>query len=150
MRKYTQCFFYAQKRGDNIPARIKSECRKIGCTTLTDNANGYCDRHQPKQNHRRYDANRLSSCQRGYDAKWQRYRRWFLAQHPLCAVCNHIATVVDHITPHRGDKEVFWDSNNHQALCKRCHDAKTATEDGGFGNTGKNGVGGKNPWAEKR
>jgi 5-methylcytosine-specific restriction protein A len=30
--------------------------------------------------------------------------------------------------------KLFWDKRNHQALCKRCHDEKTASEDGGFGN----------------
>ena len=39
------------------------------------------------------------------------------------------ATVVDHVTPHRGDKKLFWDESNWQALCKRCHDKKTMTED---------------------
>jgi len=43
------------------------------------------------------------------------------------------ATVVDHITPHRGDWDLFWDSSNWQPLCKPDHDHKTATEDGGFG-----------------
>jgi 5-methylcytosine-specific restriction endonuclease McrA len=33
------------------------------------------------------------------------------------------ATVVDHIKPHRGDPELFWDASNHQALCKHCHDS---------------------------
>jgi len=28
---------------------------------------------------------------------------------------------------------MFWDERNWQALCKPCHDAKTAREDGGFG-----------------
>lgn len=32
------------------------------------------------------------------------------------------ATVVDHITPHRGDPILFWDSKNWQPLCKDCHD----------------------------
>jgi predicted kinase len=41
--------------------------------------------------------------------------------------------VVDHIIPHKGDYELFWDEGNWQTLCKRCHDVKTATEDGGFG-----------------
>lgn len=31
------------------------------------------------------------------------------------------ATVVDHITPHRGDKALFWDSANWQSLCAECH-----------------------------
>lgn len=44
------------------------------------------------------------------------------------------ASVVDHIIPHKGNDDLFWDMSNHQALCKKCHDIKTATEDGGFGN----------------
>jgi 5-methylcytosine-specific restriction protein A len=40
---------------------------------------------------------------------------------------------VDHIIPHKGNKGLFWTRFNHQALCKSCHDRKTATEDGGFG-----------------
>ena len=44
------------------------------------------------------------------------------------------ATVVDHIIPHKGDMDIFWDEDNWQPLCKRCHDQKTATENGGFGN----------------
>ena len=43
------------------------------------------------------------------------------------------ATVVDHITPHKGNKDIFWDESNHQSLCIRCHNKKTATKDGGFG-----------------
>ena len=63
----------------------------------------------------------------------------FLAAHPLCDLCQRDgrvmpAAVVDHITPHRGDQTLFWDESNWQPLCKRCHDTKTAREDGGFGN----------------
>lgn len=32
------------------------------------------------------------------------------------------ATVVDHIKPHKGDPELFWDTGNWQPLCKTCHD----------------------------
>ncbi len=39
------------------------------------------------------------------------------------------ATVVDYMVPHRGDKALFWDRSNWQALCKRCHDRKTMHED---------------------
>lgn len=117
-----------------MPARFKRECRKNGCHTLTSNANGYCDEHQGELY--RYDEKRLSSCKRGYDATWRKYRRWFLERHPLCNICGAPATVVDHIIPHKGDKELFWDINNHQALCKHCHDVKTVREDGGFGKKG--------------
>jgi 5-methylcytosine-specific restriction protein A len=40
---------------------------------------------------------------------------------------------VDHIVPHKGDMRLFWDPRNHQGLCERCHNSKTAREDGGFG-----------------
>jgi 5-methylcytosine-specific restriction protein A len=48
------------------------------------------------------------------------------------------AAVVDHITPHGGDEALFWDRDNWQPLCKPCHDAKTAREDGGFGRVAVN------------
>ena len=69
--------------------------------------------------------------------KWRVYSKRFRTEHPLCLHCDRrgIATpsaVVDHIVPHRGDVRLFWQASNHQALCKSCHDVKTATEDGGF------------------
>ena len=36
--------------------------------------------------------------------------------------------MVDHIIPHKGNLELFWDEDNLQALCKPCHDRKTAKE----------------------
>lgn len=70
---------------------------------------------------------RETSAKRGYGSRWQRYRDRFLADHPLCVMHlalgqSVVATVVDHITPHKGDHKKFWDPKNHQALCKRCHD----------------------------
>lgn len=47
------------------------------------------------------------------------------------------ATVLDHIVPHKGDYGLFWDKGNWQPLCATCHNRKTATEDGGFGNRRK-------------
>lgn len=120
------------ERGENVPARIKRECRKLGCLNLTANACGYCDEHL-NEAHLKYDRYRGSSNESGYNSRWQRYRKWFLARNPLCAVCGELATVVDHIVPHKGDKALFWDKNNHQPLCERCHNIKTAREDGGFG-----------------
>jgi 5-methylcytosine-specific restriction protein A len=45
--------------------------------------------------------------------RWKRRRRLHLAQHPLCATCEAQgkltpATVADHVTPHRGDPQLFW------------------------------------------
>jgi len=30
--------------------------------------------------------------------------------------------VCDHIEPHRGNEQLFWDENNLQTLRKECHD----------------------------
>jgi 5-methylcytosine-specific restriction endonuclease McrA len=58
-----------------------------------------------------------------------------LARDPLCKICNRYPSViVDHVKPHKGDWDKFTDAANCQGLCKRCHDIKTAQEDGGFGN----------------
>jgi len=89
---------------------------------------------------------RPNASQRGYDARWQKARLAFLADNPLCARCKEAsppriteATVVDHIIPHKGDQSLFWSVTNWCSLCTRCHDSKTATEDGGFGRTPKKG-----------
>ena len=39
------------------------------------------------------------------------------------------ASVVDHITPHKGDYSLFWKADNHQALCKHCHDRHKQRQD---------------------
>ena len=86
-------------------------CNKCGCHRLTHDT--YCELHQ-------------------------HLKRPYLLSHPFCIRClqqgrYEKATVVDHITPHKGNQQLFWDRNNWQPLCKQCHDRKTATEDGGFG-----------------
>jgi 5-methylcytosine-specific restriction protein A len=67
--------------------------------------------------------------------RWYHLRNAYLATHPLCECgCGHPATVVDHKTPHQGDDALLYAWDNLQAMTKQCHDRKTATHDGGFGN----------------
>lgn len=84
-----------------------------------------------------YDRYRGSSAKRGYGHKWRKESAEFLeqAENAFCAGagCNELSTVVDHIVPHKGDQKLFWRRSNWQGMCKPCHDAKTAREDGGFG-----------------
>jgi 5-methylcytosine-specific restriction endonuclease McrA len=77
-----------------------------------------------------------------YGSKWQKARRDYLDAHPRCATpgCLNIATIVDHRIPHKGDAERFWNRRNWQPRCKPCHDRKTASRDGGFGNPVKHGT----------
>jgi 5-methylcytosine-specific restriction protein A len=88
------------------------------------------------------EAKRPSSNDRGYTAAWRAASQKFLADHPYCADgCGGRSEVVDHIIPHRGDMDLFWDQSNWQAMTKAHHDRKTAMQDGGFGNLKHNGVG---------
>lgn len=68
---------------------------------------------------------RANAGERGYNHRWRVARVAFLREHPFCVHCLPLyvaATVVDHIVPHRGDQQLFWDKSNWQPLCKVCHD----------------------------
>lgn len=83
-----------------------------------------------KQQQHETNAQRPSPASRGYGRRWEKARLVFLSQHPLCAECSRqgvhtVATVVDHIRPHRDDAELFWDERNWQGLCTHCHAVKT-------------------------
>jgi hypothetical protein len=59
--------------------------------------------------------------------RWRRIREQHLGMHPLCVFCERlslvtVATIVDHVEPHRGDMERFW-HGERQSLCKPCHDS---------------------------
>ena len=75
-----------------------------------------------------------SASSRGYGRAWQKARKEYLNAHPLCVEClrqgRYVkATDVDHIKPHHGDPALFWDRDNWQSLCHRCHSKKTGRED---------------------
>ncbi len=94
-------------------------CRHPGCPELT--REGYCPKHKPVKAPRRTSAE---------------YHGWYnlcvwtddlrpaqLLREPWCRACAQRgirtrATVVDHITPHRGDWTKFIDRDNLQSLCK--------------------------------
>ena len=57
--------------------------------------------------------------------RWQQHRLRQLKREPLCAMCLAqgkvtAATVADHITPHKGDYELFW-HGPLQSLCAFHH-----------------------------
>ena len=85
-----------------------------------------------------HPATRAGSTKRGYGYRWQRERKAFIHRNPLCAEClkegrTEAAVVVDHIVPHKGDMQLFWDVSNWQGLCVPHHNTKTVKQDGGFG-----------------
>lgn len=110
-------------------------CRHPGCAALV--RGGYCPQHQPKERR---------SAQAAEWHRWYNLPLWTrelrpaqLLREPFCRECAKAyppgdprhrtpATVVDHVRPHRGDWGRFVDPRNHQSLCKRHHDQKTAQE----------------------
>ena len=113
---------------------LLSFCRYPGCHKTVEFGEKYCAEHK----NRKLDEGRKDATQRGYVYRWKKAAKAFLRRHPLCVACEakgiiKAAEVVDHIRPHKGNQKLFWDKKNWQALCKQCHDRKTATEDGGFG-----------------
>jgi 5-methylcytosine-specific restriction protein A len=70
-------------------------------------------------------------------AAWREIREAQLCREPLCRECTKAgrvtaATVCDHVDGNANNNPA--DGSNYQSLCKTCHSAKTAREDGGFGN----------------
>lgn len=104
-------------------------CRHPGCVRLT--SEGYCAEHKPQKAGRRESA----AWHDWYNKPiWtDRLRPAQLLREPFCRECakqdrRMRAEVVDHIQPFRGSWALFVDPANHQSLCKRCHDRKTALE----------------------
>jgi 5-methylcytosine-specific restriction protein A len=129
-----------------MPNKPKRICGAAGCYELTPDS--YCPLHQEERQQRERQRIKQTSKDKPSYSKWYSLPRWrtlrlmFLRLNPLCVQCHERgrlvpASVVDHIISHKGNVNLFWDVNNFQSLCKRCHDVKTASEDGGFGNTKK-------------
>lgn len=70
---------------------------------------------------------------RYWSVLWRKLRKAYLAQHPVCAVCEWPANVVDHVTPVT-QGGAFYDVKNLQPLCTSCHNRKSARERGGTTN----------------
>lgn len=112
-----------------MPRRPDHSCSHPGCPALVPFGTKYCEIHRQK-----HPEEMRSASSRGYGKAWQRESKRFLQEHPLCVQCERQgryvkATVVDHIVPHRGDQNLFWDRDNWQPLCKQCHDRKTLQEE---------------------
>jgi 5-methylcytosine-specific restriction protein A len=71
--------------------------------------------------------NRPNASGRGYGGSWKAAAGKFKRAHPCCLGCaalnRKVATaVVDHVLPHRGDREVFWNASMWQPACRWHHE----------------------------
>lgn len=119
-----------------MPSKAKHPCAHGRCPNLAEYGQRYCEEHKPLHDEfmRLRGMSRPSYTLFYKSSKWRDMRRVYLKQHPFCVECQRQgittkATVVDHIKPHKGDKSLFFDTNNWQPLCKKCHDNKTLSRD---------------------
>lgn len=87
-----------------------------------------CQQKARNERNQRHDAKRPSAAKRGYNGEWRKARTEYLQAHPYCRACaqngiTRLASVVDHIIPHRGDRNLFWHRANWQPLCEPCHNS---------------------------
>ena len=113
-------------RWDEMPQKPLSACKYQYCDQRTPET--YCEKHKGIQ-HKAYDAQRGSSSERGYDARWQKIRRLYLQTQPLCEDClargrTTAASEVHHVIPLRDGGSHA--EENLRALCKSCHSTRTA------------------------
>lgn len=119
-------------------------CHYAGCRDLAIPHSTYCKKHKELSMARRelyikshpmfsntngdmhQASGEYNNLYRTY--RWRCERKDFLMEHPYCYVCGNKAVLVDHIRPHRGDMELFWDHNNWQPMCNSCHTQKTLRE----------------------
>ena len=103
-----------------------------------------CPRLQPCPDHQRKPfANARRSTSLYGTERWKRESSAHLLREPNCGACAAtgvmtLATVVDHIVPHRGDEALFWDETNWASLCRPHHNAKTGRETRERGRGSKN------------
>lgn len=103
-----------------MPHKPLRPCSVPGCPEVAVKA-GRCARHAQLQE-RRPDE-RPSAAARGYDRKWRRIRRQFLARHPICADCGAEASQAHHIVPVAQGGTNRWE--NLMPLCEGCHARRT-------------------------
>ena len=108
-----------------MPYKPRPGCRYPLCSNKADKGSSYCKIHKKIM-----EKQRSTPTERGYDYKWQKFRKEYLKKNPFCVVCLNKgkliqAKVIDHIVPHKGNERLFWDENNMQTLCIRCHNKKT-------------------------
>ena len=113
----------------------RKPCAAPGCMQLVEVGSVYCDTHAAQD---KRDRNKPADIRRAVRAsrKWYKRKAWCgpggrrlsqLKAAPLCAMCpdhsKRIATIADHVIPHREDHGRFW-FGRLQSLCKACHDIK--------------------------
>jgi len=112
-----------------MPYKAHTECRVPRCPGYQTQG-GYCAAHQHLVTPGWGPDPAYSPDCRNDNRTFRRLRAAWLMGHPLCTLCRQPGNILDHIRPHRGDRDLFWSQDNWQTLCRQCHDRKTRSEIG--------------------
>lgn len=115
-------------------------CMKHGCGRTAVVGKDYCEKHIEMQNNkpRQIFTKRGKSSQWHYlyqSKAWREKSKAFLIKYPTCVQCGKQSKIADHIVPHRGNLNLFYDDGNLQPLCWSCHSRKTLKENNNFHHT---------------
>jgi 5-methylcytosine-specific restriction protein A len=111
-----------------VRAPAKQACSNPTCPHLA--TRGLCPKCRREQREA-YDRRRPGARARGYDRRWERTRKAFLAAHPDCELCPAPATDADHRDGLGPNGPAGHDFSNLRALCHSCHSARTARDQPG-------------------
>jgi hypothetical protein len=91
-----------------------------------------------REQNKLHDVKRGSARERGYDARWDKASRSFVARHPLCRYCEAGAwgdpprveptALTDHLYPPRLFEGVFWIKALWVPSCGPCNSRKLSVE----------------------
>jgi 5-methylcytosine-specific restriction protein A len=123
-----------------MPYAPKRPCARPYCPRLLDHGEE-CPEHGPTARNRENDRQPKRAQKRKFyqTPEWRTFREDILVRDPVCRIKDKCApkgapsTCVDHVIPIEAGGEPL-DPRNAQGACWPCHSAKTAREDGGFGN----------------
>jgi len=110
-----------------MPMAPRSPCLHPGCPALVSRGDkGRCPEHRKSYEQAIY-RERGSAANRGYNARWSRFRIMYLNEHPVCACgCGRGAVEIQHLIPVTGpDDPLFYEESNLVALTKECHSRET-------------------------
>ncbi len=114
-----------------MPTAPKRKCGQGDCyeaATYRGRCATHASQHEATHRQAEIDTKALFNSPR-----WKQARKIHLQNEPLCRPHRaqgqlHPGTVVDHIKPHRGDLDLFWDTTNWQTVCLSYHGIKSRHE----------------------
>ena len=111
------------------------KCNTLGCLNKAIKR-GFCSTHGGVlHDDKKYHTSRVRPQYHSLynTAWWTRTRKHIINNNPLCSRCSlfgitKAAKDIDHVIPHRGNEQLFYDASNLQPLCRECHTWKTNME----------------------